>query len=360
MTEEPKKESKDEPKIYGLRTTANREDQVMDFVGSNAEKKKHKVFSIIRPHGMRGYIFVEAASRQDAEQAAFNIPYARGILPKEIDYSEIEHMLEMVKVEMNIMKSDIVEIISGPFKREQAKVTRIDKVKEEVVVELLEAAVPIPITVKMDAVKVIRRETEEGEEPEEEESVAIPTPETKGSPIKFADEESDELPMPDTKSESEATEEEPPKPIIPSGIKIRKKGKKKEKKEEIEEGPDVDEEDIKLDLDEAKESIAEKAKDVVEDIKEKVEDVVEDVKEAAGEAVEKVEEVLHIKKPSKEKKVKEIKEKVEELKEEIKEKKEEPEEIKLEKKEKKKVEKKEKEVPKEIEIAKGESTEESE
>ena len=27
-------------------------------------------------------------------------------------------------------------------------------------VELLEAAVPIPITVKMDAVKVIRRETE--------------------------------------------------------------------------------------------------------------------------------------------------------------------------------------------------------
>jgi len=65
---------------------------------------------------------------------------------------------------MNIQKFDVVEIISGPFKREQAKVTRIDKTKEEVVVELLEAAVPIPITVKMDSVKVIRRETEEKEE----------------------------------------------------------------------------------------------------------------------------------------------------------------------------------------------------
>jgi len=117
--------------IFALRTTANREDQVMDFVSSNAAKKKHKVYSIIRAHGMRSYVFLEAASRIEAEQAAFNVPYARGVLPKEIDYSEIEHMLEPVKVEMNIQKNDIVEIISGPFKRENAKVTRIDHAKEE-------------------------------------------------------------------------------------------------------------------------------------------------------------------------------------------------------------------------------------
>lgn len=145
--------------IFALRTTANREDQVMDFVSSNAAKKKLEVFSIIRAHGMRGYIFVEAGARADAEQAAFNVPYARGILSKEIEYREIEHMLEQVKKEVNIMKNDIAEIISGPFKREKCKITRIDKAKEEVVVELLEAAVPIPITVKMDAVKVIRRDS---------------------------------------------------------------------------------------------------------------------------------------------------------------------------------------------------------
>ncbi|RMF05528.1 transcription elongation factor Spt5 [Candidatus Woesearchaeota archaeon] len=153
--------------IFALRTTANREDQVMDFVYSNARKKKLAVYSLIAPHGMRGYIFVEAASRSDAEQAAFNVPYARGILPKTIDYSEIEHMLEQVKREVNIRKNDIAEIISGPFKREKAKITRIDRAKEEVVVELLEAAVPIPITVKMDAVKVIRRDSEEDNEDSE-------------------------------------------------------------------------------------------------------------------------------------------------------------------------------------------------
>jgi transcriptional antiterminator NusG len=132
----------------------------MSFVSSNASRKKLEVYSVVRPHGMRGYIFIEAGTRADAEQAAFGVPYARGLLPNIIQYKEIEHMLEQVKKEMNIQKNDIAEIISGPFKREKCKITRIDKAKEEVVVELLEAAVPIPLTLKMDAVKVIRRDEE--------------------------------------------------------------------------------------------------------------------------------------------------------------------------------------------------------
>ena len=173
-------EEKSNVQIFALRTTANREDQVMDFVVSNVKRKKLGVHSIIRPHGMRGYIYVEADTRSDAEQAAFNVPYARGILPKNIEYKEIEHNLEQVKTEMNIQKNDIVEIISGPFKRENAKVTRIDKQKEEVVLELLESAVPIPITVKMDSVKVIRRESED--EPDDDDSSSEPEPTRREGP----------------------------------------------------------------------------------------------------------------------------------------------------------------------------------
>ncbi|MFH1400379.1 MAG: transcription elongation factor Spt5 [Nanoarchaeota archaeon] len=172
MTDEPKSEpekidthaeapSREDVKIFALRTTANREDQVMSFITSNVERKKIDVFTVIRPHGMRGYIFVEAATLGDAEQAAFGVPYARGVLPHTIEYGEIEHMLERVKKEVNIQKNDIAEIISGPFKREKCKITRVDKQKDEVVVELLEAAVPIPLTLKMDSVKVIRREDQE-------------------------------------------------------------------------------------------------------------------------------------------------------------------------------------------------------
>jgi len=150
--------------IFAVRTAANRETQVVEFLVSKFQREtKLEVYSVIRPHGMRGYIFIETATKNDAEMAIAGVPYARGILEHEIPYPEIEHMLEQVKVEMNIQKNDIVEIISGPFKRENAKVMRINKQKEEIVVELLEAAVPIPITVKMDAVKVIRRENSDEE-----------------------------------------------------------------------------------------------------------------------------------------------------------------------------------------------------
>ena len=161
VPEGPKDVQEFTTQIYAVRTTANREEQVLDFVSSNASKKGMEIFSVIHPHGMRGYIFVEATSRAEAEQATFRVPYARGALPSAIQYSEIEHMLEKTKkVALNIRKNDIAEIISGPFKREKCKITRIDKAKEEVVVELLEAAVPIPITLKIDAIKVIRREDE--------------------------------------------------------------------------------------------------------------------------------------------------------------------------------------------------------
>ena len=155
-----------ETQIFALRTTANREDQVVDFLSSNVLKKKLEIFAIIRPHGMRGYIFIEAKDKQEIETAYYGIPYAKGVLAKPIEYSEIEPMLEQIKVQVNMQRNDIVEIISGPFKREKAKITRIDTTKEEIIVELLETAVPIPITLKMDSVKVIRRESEETEEEE--------------------------------------------------------------------------------------------------------------------------------------------------------------------------------------------------
>ena len=158
-----------ENKIFAIRTTANREEQVMDFIDTNVKKKNLEVYSAVNAHGMRGYIFLEAKTQQDAEQACLGIPYARGILPKEVNFSEIEPMLEQIKAPMNIQERDIVEIIHGPFKKEKAKVKRIDETKEEVVVELLEAAIPIPITVKMDWVKVIRRESDEAPEEKKDE-----------------------------------------------------------------------------------------------------------------------------------------------------------------------------------------------
>lgn len=155
--------------IFVIRVTTNKEDQAIDLIAGRVEKKKIQVFSVARPHGLRGYILLEAENVEAAEEAVFNLPYVKGLITKSIKYADIENMMQPVVAQINIEKGDIVEMLTEPFKREKAKVVRIDKVKEEVVVELLEAAVPIPVTVKIDNIKVIRRGKEELEEEQKEE-----------------------------------------------------------------------------------------------------------------------------------------------------------------------------------------------
>ena len=127
-------------------------------------KKGLEVYSIVKPHGLRGYIIVESLDRESIEEAVYNLPYVKGILPKPISYEEIKSMLQPEIEDFNIEIGDIVEMIADSFKNEKGKVQRIDMKKEEVVVSLLGAAVPIPVTIKIDNVRVIRREKSSEEE----------------------------------------------------------------------------------------------------------------------------------------------------------------------------------------------------
>ena len=156
--------------IFILKVTTNKEDRAAEMIADRSRKKSLNVFSIVRPHGLKGYIILEAADRDSAEEAAFNLPYIKGIIGKTVTYEEIRHMLEPKVEDIHIEIGDIVEMISEPFKNEKAKVTRLDKNKGEVVVSLLGASVPIPVTVKIDNVKVIKREEKEGEEESSEEN----------------------------------------------------------------------------------------------------------------------------------------------------------------------------------------------
>ena len=150
--------------IFIIKVTTNKEERAVDMIADRMEKKDLNVFSVLRPHGLRGYILLEAEERDSAEEAVFNLPYVKGIIGKTIGYEEIKGMVEPSASTISIKEGDIVEIIAEPFKKEKAKVTRIYKQKEEVVVSLLGAVVPLPVTIKLDNVKVIRREDLEDEE----------------------------------------------------------------------------------------------------------------------------------------------------------------------------------------------------
>lgn len=154
--------------IFIIKVTTNKEDNAVELIAKRIVKKEINAFSVLRPHGLRGYIMLEAEDRDSAEEAVFNLPYVKGIIGKTIDYEEIKNMIETSAETISIEEGDIVEMISEPFKKEKAKVTRIDKQKEEAVVSLLGAAVPLPVTVKLDNLKVIRREKDEEGDLEDE------------------------------------------------------------------------------------------------------------------------------------------------------------------------------------------------
>ena len=152
--------------IFIIKVTTNKEERAADMVAERAERKELRVYSVSRPHGLRGYILLEAEDRESAEEAVFNLPYVKGIIGKTIGYEEIKNMVEPSATTITIKEGDIVEILSDSFKKEKAKVLRIDKQKEKAVVSLLGAVVPLPVTINLDNVKVIRRENQEDEEDE--------------------------------------------------------------------------------------------------------------------------------------------------------------------------------------------------
>jgi len=150
--------------IFVIKVTTNKEESAVDLITDRIEKKNLNVFSVLKPHGLRGYILLEAEDRESAEEAVFNLPYVKGIIGKTLTYEEIKNMVETSTAPVSIKEGDIVEIISEPFKKEKAKVLRVDEQKGDVVVSLLGALVQLPVTIKIDNVRAVRREDTEDED----------------------------------------------------------------------------------------------------------------------------------------------------------------------------------------------------
>jgi transcriptional antiterminator NusG len=156
----------DEPKqIFAVKTSIGHEKIVADVIASRARKREAPVYAIVSPQKLRGYILVEGRNRERLRALIKGIPKVRGVVQGErlISLDEIIGQLEPTSTVDGISEGDIVELISGPFKGEKARVEQIDKSKEEITVALIEAIVKIPVTVKGEAVRIIEKERQEGE-----------------------------------------------------------------------------------------------------------------------------------------------------------------------------------------------------
>ena len=236
--------------IYTIRTTSGREDIVIDLLMSRIQANNLDIKSVFHPAEIKGYVFVEG-SLGGVHKAMQGLMHIRGLIAKPVALQEIQHFLEYKKgARIKVDEGDIVEIIGGPFKGEKGKIIRVNKIKDDVTAELLEASIPIPVTITTEFVKVIKkahpgRLTEAAPEEKEEEKSVFDTLEEPGKEEAAEEKEAgkaEEAPVEEAK-EKEPEAEEPTTPEkaegpAPEKAEEQKPKKKKSFLDELEEARD--------------------------------------------------------------------------------------------------------------------------
>ena len=165
--------------LYIVKTAINSEQRVADEMyarlhGSGSMVSLHgEILSILHPPTMRGYVFVESSAlhhvekligrsggRDPSARRGINqspLKNAKSVLPGEAPFEDIFPYLEPKAVTSGIEVGCIVEIVTGAFKGEKARIPSVSESKEEVSMELYEQIIPMTLNMRGDHVRVIER-----------------------------------------------------------------------------------------------------------------------------------------------------------------------------------------------------------
>ena len=152
-----KKEEQMQTKIFVVKTTTGQERNVARLIASKVEMNHIPIKALLVPDTLKGYVFVEADGPHLVEEAILGLRHVRSRIPGLVSFAEIERYIVRKPVMEDLNEDDVVEITGGPFKGMRAKITRLDKSKGEVTLELLEATFTLPITVHSDYVKLVEK-----------------------------------------------------------------------------------------------------------------------------------------------------------------------------------------------------------
>jgi transcriptional antiterminator NusG len=151
----------EEKKFFIVRTAPGKEAKFMDTSYKIISKKEdHGIYSMFRPELVKGYVFVEGESLTKVVDAFRAVPNQKGVIRKEISFDELQQYFDKSSDVITVNERDIVEIIAGPFKGDQGRVTRVVPGKDEIIIEPLNTPVPIPITLQVDDVRVVEQKEE--------------------------------------------------------------------------------------------------------------------------------------------------------------------------------------------------------
>jgi transcriptional antiterminator NusG len=149
-------DQKPRTQLYAVKVTMGQERNVALMLADKAKVEGIPIAAILSPIELRGYIIVESSAPHAVDDLIRGMRHTRSRVQGLVNPVEVEHYLETKPVVEGLEEGALVEVIAGPFKGMQAKIVRVDESKEEVTVEILEAAFTLPITVHADYVREVK------------------------------------------------------------------------------------------------------------------------------------------------------------------------------------------------------------
>ncbi|MDR2699766.1 MAG: transcription elongation factor Spt5 [Nitrososphaerota archaeon] len=151
------KDDQQPAKIFVVKTTTGQERNVARLITAKVEMTQIPLKALLIPDTLKGYVFIEADGPHFVEEAITGVRHVRSRISGLVSFVEVERYIVRKPVMEDLGEDDVVEITGGPFKGMRAKITRLDKSKGEVTLELLEATFTLPITVHSDYVKLVEK-----------------------------------------------------------------------------------------------------------------------------------------------------------------------------------------------------------
>jgi transcriptional antiterminator NusG len=142
--------------LYAVKVTNGQERTVSIMLADKAKVEGLPIAAILAPAELKGYIIIEAERPHIVDELIRGMRHTRERVQGTISPEEVDHYIETKPVVEGLEEGTLVEVIAGPFKGMQARVVRVDVGKEEVTIEILEAAFTLPITVHADYVRELK------------------------------------------------------------------------------------------------------------------------------------------------------------------------------------------------------------
>lgn len=144
-------------KFYAIRTTVGQEKNIALILEMRVRSRNLPIKSILVIDDVKGFIFIESTAPFYVDNLIARTKHIKGKVGGFFTYKDLEKFIKPKPIIEEIEVNDIVEIISGPFRGMQGRVTQVDKAKGEIRVEILEASYPLPIIINADYVRIVKK-----------------------------------------------------------------------------------------------------------------------------------------------------------------------------------------------------------